>query len=271
MVCIGAPRTESSLRMLEHLPRLAGSVPANAAQDALSIFAMRPYWLFHGQLIAHQDLKVIFCRAAFLLAGQPPVHIGLWGYSPTHFPMNSVRFLMTPTSSLLKSHNHLLYQSFRLFLYHLHTCQGCPQSHQPGHWRRCYTVLAPIWGPLGAPLATGLQRGIMLLVTILTVQPAFKPPHCPFVSSIFHQFVYKDVLGDSAESLIKTGINNTHCTPLIHRVTHLIVEGYHNGQAWFQHISDSPECEVLRNWRKGTAPLLSLAFVFIIVGGKLVV
>lgn len=30
-----------------------------------------------------------------------------------------------------------------------------------------------------------------------------------------------------------------------------------------------PECEVLRNQRKGTAPYLPQALVFIIVGGKL--
>lgn len=35
-------------------------------------------------------------------------------------------------------------------------------------------------------------------------------------------------------------------------------------------ISNSPEHEVLRNWRKGTAPHLPPALVFIIVGGKLV-
>jgi len=51
------------------------------------------------------------------------------------------------------------------------------------------------------------------------------------MSSIFHQFIYEDVTADSAENLVKNGINNILCYPLMHQGSHLIMEGYCDGQA----------------------------------------
>ena len=40
-------------------------------------------------------------------------------------------------------------------------------------------------------------------------------------------------MGDSVESLAEVKVNNIHGSPLIYSASHVIVESYQIGQAWF--------------------------------------
>ena len=47
-----------------------------------------------------------------------------------------------------------------------------------------------------------------------------------FISSVFRQFFYENIMEDSTESPTTVETKNIQCSPLIHQAPHLIIEGY---------------------------------------------
>ena len=46
------------------------------------------------------------------------------------------------------------------------------------------------------------------------------------------QLSYKNIVGDTVESLAKVKVNDIHCSPLVHKTSHLNTEASQVGQAW---------------------------------------
>lgn len=184
-------------------------------------------------------------RSFSAAAGQPLVHTGVWGYyilcARHHISLQTLwdSCWRTPSASSECHHNHLLYQPFLLVFFITRKLVKAVLSPIIQVISENIKQFWPQYRTLGCTMSDWPPDGLHVTdhnPLILTVQPDFKPPHCPFTSSTIHQFVYKDVIGYSVKSLVKIGINDIHCAPLIHLATHLIIEGYHDGQAWFQHI-----------------------------------
>lgn len=214
MFCTGTPRTGHSSPGLDHLPGPAGNALHNAAQDVFGIFGMRPHCWLTASLLCTRTLRpfsaelfssglIIF--RFILLSEVIPLHVQdvtfLFKHceipvdpylQPHGVPLNGT----TAVCSVSVTYQRVLRSIIQVINEEVKQCW--PQYQPPG----CTTS---DWPP-GGLHATDRRPLVPAL------QPDFKPPHCPFMSSIFHQFVYKDVIGDSVENLVKIGINNVHCT-----------------------------------------------------------
>lgn len=197
---------------LDHLPGPAGNALHNEAQDGFGIFAMRlgcwlmvsllctrtlrsfsaelfSIWLIVSQSILLSEVILLHVQDITLPLKHCEISVDTY-LQPPEVPLNG-------TTTMCCFHNFPRVSSdpsCRLLMRKLNQPQHQPLGCTTSDWPRdgLHATDQSSWIP--------------------AFQPDFKPPHYPFMSSIFHQFVCKDVIGDSVENLVKIGINNIHCT-----------------------------------------------------------
>lgn len=117
-----------------------------------------------------------------------------------------------------------------------------PRFASPGNLLRTRSVLlyrslmkrltstGPTIDPWGIPLVTCLQLDFATGHNPLglVVLPIANP-----LSKVYFVSLTVIMMQDSVKGFTKVRVNNIHCFPLIHRASHLTVEGYQVGQASF--------------------------------------
>ena len=92
----------------------------------------------------------------------------------------------------------------------------------------------PSTDPWGTPLATGIQLSATDDYPLSSaIQPVLNPPHWPLIQPTLPELPWEDVMGDRVESLAEVEVENIPGSPFVYPASHVIVESYQIGQAWF--------------------------------------
>lgn len=94
------------------------------------------------------------------------------------------------------------------------------------HWPQCQTL----WYPTSEWLASSWTSCQQYFES--SSSDSFLSTSLSTYIVSYQQFVFEDVMGDSAKSFAEVKINNIHCSPIIHWASHLTVKGYWVDQAW---------------------------------------
>lgn len=215
MFSTGTPRSRHSSAGLDHLLGPAGNALHNEAQDVSGIFAMRPCCGLRvsllctrtsGSFSAELFSSWLTIFQSILLSEVTLLHIQDIPFPFRHCEI-AVDLYLQPSEVPLNGTTAMCSVSV--------TGQGCAQTLTQvikEEAEQCQ----PQYQPLGCTTSDwptdGLHATDHSPSLIPALQPGFKPSHYAFMPSIFHQFVCKDVIGDSVENLVKIGISNIHCT-----------------------------------------------------------